>query len=116
MENCRLKVVESDEALKFEMAVNACLRDLERAGCAYEVSASIDGYFYKAVIKHAAPANSSAEFDDSDELMERVINARLRCCHCVYYDRDRGSCFALNKSVKFAGTVCDHFRSGRLKA
>ena len=110
MENCRLKVVESDEALKFEMAVNACLRDLERAGCSCEVSASVDGYFYKAVIKHGAPGVSDLVVDpDSSEYVKRLN----RCCRCGNYSLEYGLCSYFDKPVKFAGSICEHFKSGK---
>lgn len=109
MENCRLRVVESDEALKFELAVNACLADLESAGCAYEVAASVDGYFYKAVIKHSAPGVSASGGVDPDSVdyMKRFN----RCGHCGYYSREYGRCSLIGKPVKFAGQICDEFAS-----
>lgn len=109
MEKCRLRVVESDEALKFELAVNACLVDLERAGCAYEVAASVDGYFYKAVIKHAAPGVSAAAAVDpaGGDYLKRFDY----CCYCFHYNRERGRCRLSGDPVKFAGQTCKHFES-----
>lgn len=109
MENCRLRVIESDEAMRFEMSVNAVLADLERDGCAYEVAATVDGYFYKAVIKHAAPGVAAAAAADLDSGYDL---ARItRCRDCSYYAREYGRCSMHDKPVKFAGAICGDFSS-----
>lgn len=115
MENCRLKVLESDEAVKFEMAVNGILSDLEKRGCIYEVNTAANDYFYKAVIKYSSPG-SSARLSDDPLFDDDYIKCHSHCCYCSYYARDYGKCLYYEKPVKFAGTVCEHFESGRVKA